>query len=203
MKHPVRTLIAAVAVACVAAGTAQAAPVFSDNFNAENGGAGTLNYSGFANWNVTAGSVDLIGNGYFDFLPGNGLYVDMNGSTGQGGTIATKTTFAPGAYTVRFDFAGSRRGPDGIVTVALGDFSQVINLASATGFTTFSYAVDVTVAGALNLSFASGVPGGNIGGLLDNVTVSTRQPGAVPEPAALLLFGSGLVALGWMRRRAG
>lgn len=203
MKYPVRNLIIAAALACASAGAAQAAPVFSDNFNAENAGVGALNYSGFANWNVTAGSVDLIGNGYFDFLPGNGLYVDMNGSTGQGGTISTRTIFAPGAYTVSFDFAGSHRGPNGIVTVALGDLSQVINLGSAAGFTSFSYNVNVATAGALNLSFASGIPGGNVGGLLDNVTVSTRQPGTVPEPAALLLLGSGLVALGWARRRAG
>jgi len=38
---------------------------------------GALNYSGFINWTVTDGSVDLQGNGFFDYLPGNGLYVDL------------------------------------------------------------------------------------------------------------------------------
>jgi hypothetical protein len=42
---------------------------------------GKLNYTGFINWNVIGGNVDLIGNGFLDLLPGNGLYVDLGGST--------------------------------------------------------------------------------------------------------------------------
>lgn len=42
---------------------------------------GELNYTGFANWDVIQNTVDLCGNGFFDLLPGNGLYVDMNGTT--------------------------------------------------------------------------------------------------------------------------
>ena len=56
--------------------SANAGVIFSDNFNAENGGTGVLNYNSFNNWTVTDGTVDLIGNGFFDFYPGNGLYVD-------------------------------------------------------------------------------------------------------------------------------
>lgn len=40
---------------------------------------GALAYCGFQNWKVE-GSVDLLGNGFFDLLPGNGLYVDLVGS---------------------------------------------------------------------------------------------------------------------------
>ncbi len=36
--------------------------LLQDDFTAENGGAGVLNYFGFANWDVTDGSVDLLGN---------------------------------------------------------------------------------------------------------------------------------------------
>ena len=56
----------------LAAGRADAAVIFSDNFDGENGGVGALNYAGFANFTVSNGSVDLIGNGFFDYLPANG-----------------------------------------------------------------------------------------------------------------------------------
>ena len=38
--------------------SAQAVTLISDNFDLENGGVGTLNYTGFANWNVFDGSND-------------------------------------------------------------------------------------------------------------------------------------------------
>ena len=65
-----RALLAAALTAALT-GAASAAPLFSDNFNAQNGGVGTLNFSGFTNWTVSNGSVDLIGNGFFDFYPGD------------------------------------------------------------------------------------------------------------------------------------
>ena len=68
-------------------GAASATPIFEDNFDSENGGNGVTNYTGFINWTVTDGTVDLIGNGYFDFFPGNGLYVDMDGSTNNAGKM--------------------------------------------------------------------------------------------------------------------
>jgi tartrate-resistant acid phosphatase type 5 len=44
-----------------------------------------LNYYGFLNWDVVRGAVDLVGEGsngkpLFDVLPGNGMYVDLNGT---------------------------------------------------------------------------------------------------------------------------
>lgn len=38
---------------------------------------GELNFTDFINWEVVDGYVDLQGNGFFDYLPGNGLYVDL------------------------------------------------------------------------------------------------------------------------------
>src|SRR5882762_10242764 len=85
----------------LSSGTASHAVVLlNDNFDTENGGVPQLNYSGLANFNVansgSGGAVDLIGNGSFDFYPGNGLYVDICGSSSACGILTTKQTFGAG-----------------------------------------------------------------------------------------------------------
>ena len=101
MKMTTRSLVNGVAAGSVATlalafgsiDRAQAATFsFSDNFNAENGTVAALGYNSFANWNVTTNDVDLIGNGSFDFFPGNGLYVDLNGAAP--GQLTSKTAYA-------------------------------------------------------------------------------------------------------------
>lgn len=172
---------------------ANANVVFSDNFNSENGGVGVLNYTGFANWTVSGGAVDLIGNGFFDFFPANGLYVDLDGSQNNAG-IMTSILVAPGKYIFSFDLAGSQRGDTNTVNVSFGDYAEAITLASSVPFTTYTKTVNVT---ALSNTIVFDHAGGdNIGLLLDNVSVST-----VPLPSALVLLGSGLVGLMGLRRR--
>lgn len=73
-----------------------------------------LDYSSFKNWEVIKGQVDLIGNGEYDYLPGNGLYVDMVGSHGytRDNTIRSIDRFALVAgsdYTIAFRTAGNNR----------------------------------------------------------------------------------------------
>ena len=48
-----------------------------------------LNYNSFSQFSVTNGTVDLIGNGFFDFYPSQGRYVDLDGSTGNAGLLGT------------------------------------------------------------------------------------------------------------------
>ena len=48
---------------------------------------GALNFTNFPQWTVGDGAVDLIGNGFFDFIPGNGLYLDLGGSASNGGRL--------------------------------------------------------------------------------------------------------------------
>ena len=101
-----------------------AATLLEDNFDAENSGTGTLNYSGLANWDVTDGSVDLIGNGFFDYLPGNGLYLDLDGSTGNAGKLESKTTYSfnPGDIVeLKFNLAGSLIPVDAARTIYTTD----------------------------------------------------------------------------------
>ncbi len=144
-----------------------------DNFNTENGGIERLNYDGFANWNVTRGSVDLIGS-FFDPFPGNGLYVDLDGSTFNAGRLESKITFTldPGEYVLKFDLGGSTRGDVNTVVVALGGvFSEEFTLASNDPLTTITRNIPVSTPTSGNLSFDhSGSD--NIGLILDNVKLT-------------------------------
>lgn len=77
-----------------------------------------LDYSSFKNWEVIVGQVDLIGNGEYDYLPGNGLYVDMIGSHGytRDNTIRSIDQFALTSgieYTISFKVAGNNRADVG------------------------------------------------------------------------------------------
>jgi hypothetical protein len=169
--------------------------LFSDNFNSENGGVPVLNYYGFANWTVTSGSVDLIGNGYFDFLPGNGLYVDLDGSTNQAGTMVSKPmALDAGSYLFQFDLAGSQRGPIEPVTASVNNdiASQVYALPSSQPFTTFDIPFTLATPQSITLSFAE-VGNSDEGLLLDNVDLIEKTGSAVPLPSTA---ACGLTMLG-------
>lgn len=197
-KKTKNRLVVLFAILFVLMGTQMAfsAPILLDNFNLENGGIGALNYTGFANWTVSNGTVDLIGNGYFDFYPGNGLYVDLDGSTFQAGTLSTKISFAPGTYILSFDLGGNQRNyPDDLVDINMGNLATTLTVASGDPLSLFTYNVTLTTTGPLTF-YNHG--GDNVGAILDNVTVS-----AVPEPYTVLLLGLGMVGLAGVRRKFG
>jgi hypothetical protein len=176
------------------------APIFFDDFNGENGGVGALNYSSFLKWNVSDGTVDLIGNGFHDFLPGNGLYVDMDGSTNNAGKMITSQVISlqAGTYELSYMLAGNHRNGSQEtvdVEVTVGIFSASHSLTQNAPFTLFTQQFTLLSAQNVAISFA-GVGGDNIGMLLDNVKLS-----AVPAPGAILLAGIGTSLVGWLRRR--
>ena len=201
--------IIALVLGATAGAQADLTPIFQETFNSENNGHGVTNYAGFANWNVIEGSVDLIGNGYFQLLPaswGLGLFIDMDGSTRNAGTIETKQTFVfgPGRYALSFDVAGSQRAgtqfsPTDTVSfsVALGtllnDSVTLSNFATPT-LQHKTYLFDVNTATAGTLRF-SGLGGDNVGLLLDNVSLV-----ALPAPGAALLVMLGLSIVGWVKK---
>jgi hypothetical protein len=171
--------------------------LFFDNFNSENGGVGVLNYTGFANWTVTHGAVDLIGNGFFDFYPGNGLYVDTEGSTDVGGTMVTDKSFnfVPGTtYTLSFDLGGDARGGtrSEIVTVGAGGsiLDADISLGSSAPYQLFSFNFTVAAPTSSPLSFAAGEDG-DVGLILDNVGLSASSPNGVPDGGNTAMLAAG------------
>jgi len=184
----------------VCAGSSSAAPIFFDDFETENGGVGTSNYTTFANWTVTVGSVDLLGGGYFDSLAGPGnMCLDMDGSTRAAGTIvSTPLLLNAGVYVLSFDAAGSQRwnpSTDTMIVSVGGLFSAPLTLADNVPFTTFTAPINVGAPTSASISFAH-AGGDNVGLLLDNVSLDV-----IPAPGAILLGGIGAGLVGWLRRR--
>ena len=192
MKKPLLTLLFSTVLA--ASASAHANLLFEDNFNAE---ARELNTT-LSNWTVSNGSIDVIGTGYFDFYPGNGNYLDLDGSSRNAGKITTLTSFAlnPGfTYLLSFDLGGSKRGDSNSVNVALGNFSETFTLASSAGWQNITRSITVQGDMSSRLSFDH-AGGDNMGLILDNVSVT-----AVPEPETYALMLAGLGLMGFMVRR--
>jgi len=202
----------AVTLACATAPAAAQTVLLNDSFNAENGGAGAAEYSGFANW--SAANVDLLAPGYFfnlcEAAGGSTPCIDMEGS--GNGSLTTKVAFdlAPGGVTIRFDLAGDQRGrSNNTVTASLVStlgavlFSEVFSLAADADFTTFTRTVTLAEATSARLRFLSGGPADSMGMLLDNVvfTAGTAVAAPVPEPSSMLLLGGGLALIGTVVRR--
>lgn len=212
------------------AAPASAAVVFSDTFDAENGGNSSLNYAAFANFSVV-GKVDLVKSGNFG-ISCSGSCVDLDGSPGPG-MIKSLSSFAFSAgdkVRLSFDIGGNQRNSDfdgfyagfdfgvaeqmldygfnfgGGDIVVLPSVTQA-NITTSSGiagnkpFSTYSIFFTAGTAGALSFNIGTDSRN-NVGPLLDKVALSIDKA-AVPEPAAwaMMLAGFGLVGSAMRRRQ--
>lgn len=188
------TLRTALCAALFASGAvAQAATVFSDDFESASVGLNLVP----SGWTVADGSVDTLGGAPFGYLcRGTGNCIDLDGSDYNAGVLSKSLSLLAGVeYTAWYDLAGNARGGSDTVDVSFGTSTATHTLASAAGYTTWSLGFTPAASGNYLLSFANR-GGDNIGAILDNVSVS-----AVPEPSTTALALMGLLGVAGMARR--
>ena len=194
-------MLGAVILAATLPAAASATVIFEDNFDTE---TFALNGS-LSNWTVSKGTIDVIGTGYFDLYPGNGRYLDMDGSTMNAGRIDTKTTFGftvGATYTLSFSYGKNGFGAETLEFGVAGvDWTLLLPAGAIATLQTWSQDFVATVASSK--LFFEALGGDNFGPVLDNVRLAAKAPppAVVPLPAAAFLLLGGLGLLGALRRR--
>lgn len=190
---------------------------FSENFDSASQGLSFTTVGQFQAINST--NVDVIGatnDGYLDggVVPGeSGNVVDLGGTGGNPfAQFQTTIDLAPGKYVLSFDLAGSQRAGythSTTTNVYLGTDTNTANDSLLQAITQLSvdpaqvYSYNFTSTGAPTVLTFSLVDtqNGNVGSLLDNVSVVKANVSPTPEPSSLLLLGSGFAALAGIARR--
>ena len=123
--------------------------LLQDDIDDENDGVAEQNFSTFTSWNVTRGCVDLHGPNSINPLPGNGLYIDMDGSYNVGdgcnvaGRLESKTNFslAAATYVIELVAGGNNQaGGTDQMEISVGTvFSTTISLPEDAGFEILSF----------------------------------------------------------------
>lgn len=194
LKRTLTTGLCASAIITYTSG-AHAAVLFSEDFDSNTTG---LNAAP-AGWTVSNGTVDIIGNGFFDFYSGNGAYIDLDGSTSDAGELSRSFSLLGGVtYNASFTLGGSTRGDSNTVDVSFGNVNSSFTLASNDPLALFTVGFTPASDGSYALTFAN-QGGDNLGAILLDVQIANVIP--EPETYGLMLTGLGMLALAKRRRR--
>lgn len=188
-------------------GTAQAAPIFSDNFE-----------SGLGQWDpVYTGAI------VNDPFNSSNKALTFTGEGSGGDTFTAAPYLAGGSYFLSFDVLGTCGGPDCGAFIGIDQFPGgeiwiagdntynpvLYRMVNNGAWQHFEYAFTANAAGTFRLKvedFVSGTVAGDV--YFDNICISATQgdaacPTSVPEPGSLALVGLSLLALTGLRRKAG
>lgn len=145
--------ITSLSSASAATGSAESGLVFFDDFDEDRQG---LSLTETKNFTVLAGNIDVIGPNFYDFYPGNGNYIDLDGTYVAGGsaTFATKKSFPAGTYNLVVEMGQSPGESNNTVTIALGDAST--SFKPSTAATSYSFPLVSTTGGPLSFTQPAG-----------------------------------------------
>lgn len=190
-KHILLLILSGGVVFCA---PSKALVIYADDFNSNTPGLDVVP----SGWTIgNSGTVDIIGScsstTFIDLLPGNGCYIDLDGSITAPGLLQNTVNLQAGfSYDLNFFLAGNQRiSAADTVNVAFGATTSQFTLQEFDPFTPYSLAFTPSTGGSYTFSFLNG-GGENVGALLDNVVVNRVDPPAVPAvPGPLPLLGAG------------